>query len=96
MLHLSDIQPRTAFQRSTKSAIKTLEAGGRPPVLTVNGRSAVVPDARAYERLLELADRAEALEGIQRGLADASAPKVKPLASAVDEIRRRGRTRPRD
>ena len=38
-------------------------------VLTVNGAaSLVVQDAGAYQKLLEVAERAEAVEGIRRGL----------------------------
>jgi hypothetical protein len=39
--------------------------------LTVNGRAAaVVQDAEAYQRLLDIAARADAKEGIRQGLDD--------------------------
>ena len=54
--------------------------------LTVNGRAEiVVQDADAYQKLLEAADRAEALEGIRRGLEDVRAGRTVhlPAPSAV-------------
>lgn len=52
-------------------------------------------DASADQHRSEFAERAEAIEGIQRGLADARAGNVTSIASAVDEIRRRGLARKR-
>jgi hypothetical protein len=43
-----------------------LKQTGRPEVLTVNGRAElVVQDAASYQKLLELLDYAEAVEGIK-------------------------------
>lgn len=51
-------------------------------VLTVNGKAEiVVQDAVAYQRLVELAERAEreeAVAAIREGLADAEAGRIKP------------------
>jgi PHD/YefM family antitoxin component YafN of YafNO toxin-antitoxin module len=42
---------------------------GQPLVLTVDGRAeAVVLDVESYQRLWELADRAEAIRGLRAGL----------------------------
>lgn len=69
MVHLEDIHSLTDFQRNTKEHIQRLKETGRPEVLTVNGKAEiVVQDAASYQKLLELIDRAEAIEGIQRGL----------------------------
>ena len=96
MIRITEIQSLTDFQRNAKSTIKKLRATGRPQVLTVNGKAElVVQDAQSYQRMLDLLDRAEAIEGIRRGLEQARSGKTRPLAAAIDEIRRRGRVRKR-
>src|SRR5262245_31574609 len=66
MLHVDDIYSLTDFQRHAKEHIERLKQTGRPEVLTVNGKAElVVQDAEAYQKLLDLLDRAEALEGIR-------------------------------
>ena len=48
-------------------------------MLTVKGKaSAVVPDAEAYQRLLDIAAHADPEEGIRQGLEDAKEGKVRP------------------
>ena len=70
--------------------MKRLKKTGKPQVLTVHGRAEiVVQDADAYQKLLEAVDRAEALEGIRRGLEDVKAGRTRPLADAIDELGRR-------
>ena len=65
-------------------------------VLTVNGKAkVVVQDAASYQQLLELINRLEAIEGIQRGLHEMKAGKGKPLDQVDKEIRRKHRI-PRD
>src|SRR5919108_1657671 len=69
MIHLEDIHSLTDFQRNAKEHIQRLKETGRPEVLTVNGKAElIVQDAASYQKLLELLDRLEALEGIQTGL----------------------------
>lgn len=59
----------------------------RPVVLTVKGKAAaVVQDAEAYQRLLDLAARADAEEGIRQGLQDARRGKVRPAKEFFDEF----------
>ena len=90
MIDMKEIHPLTDFQRNTKAHLKRLKKTGKPQVLTVNGRAAiVVQDAEAYQTLLEAVDRAEALEGIRRGLEDVKAGRTRPLAEAIDELARR-------
>ena len=67
-----DIQSLTTFRRRSGDFIKQLKKSKRPVVLTVKGRAAaVVQDAEAYQRLLDLAARADVEEGIRQGLEDA-------------------------
>ena len=50
----------------------------RPVVLTVKGKAAaIVQDAAAYQRLLDIVASASALEGIQQGLDDVKQGKVR-------------------
>lgn len=70
MLDISrDIHSLTAFRRRSGDFMKQLRKTKRPVVLTVKGKAAaVVQDAEAYQRLLDIAARAEAGEGIRQGL----------------------------
>lgn len=53
-------------------------------VLTVNGKAEiVVQDAVAYQRLVERAEREEAVAAIREGLADAEAGRIKPARKAL-------------
>lgn len=64
-----DIQSLTTFRRRSGDFMKQLKKSKRPVVLTVKGRAAaVVQDAEAYQRLLDIAARADAREGIRQGL----------------------------
>jgi prevent-host-death family protein len=69
-----DIQSLTTFRRRSGDFMKQLRKSKRPLVLTVKGRAAaVVQDAEAYQRLLDIAARADAREGIRQGLEEARA-----------------------
>ena len=65
-----DIQSLTTFRRRSGDFMKQLKKSQRPVVLTVKGKAAaVVLDAGVYQRLLDIAARADAREGIRQGLA---------------------------
>jgi prevent-host-death family protein len=86
----SDIQSLTTFRRSSGEFMKQLKKTKRPVVLTVNGKAAaVVQDAQAYQRLLDIAARADAEEGIRQGLDDVANARTRPAREVFDEIRRR-------
>ena len=54
-------------------------------VLTVKGKAAaVVQDAEAYRRLLDVAAQADAAEGIRQGLEDAKKGKTRPVREFFD------------
>jgi PHD/YefM family antitoxin component YafN of YafNO toxin-antitoxin module len=75
----TDIQSLTTFRRSSGNFMKQLIKSKRPLVLTVKGKAAaVVQDAEAYQRLLDIAARADATEGIHQGLEDARRAKLRP------------------
>jgi prevent-host-death family protein len=75
-----DIQSLTTFRRQSGDFMKHLKKSRRPMVLTVNGKpAAVVQDAEAYQRLLDIAAHSDAEEGIRQGLEDAKKGKVRPV-----------------
>jgi len=83
-----DIHSLSNFKRNTPEFLQQLRETGRPVVLTVNGKAElIVQDAQSYQRLLDLIDRLEAIEGIKRGLADVDAGRTKPLAQFDAEMR---------
>ena len=93
MLNLAnDIRSLSDFKRNTVDLLDRLRETGHPLVLTINGKAElVVQDAEAYQTLL---DRVEAVEGIQRGLADVKAGRVKPARQVFNRLRRKhGRPR---
>lgn len=88
MLDLAkDIRSLSDFKRNTLELVDRLRKTGHPLVLTVNGKAElVVQDAAAYQALL---DRVEAIEGIQRGLADVKAGRTKPARQVFARLRRK-------
>jgi PHD/YefM family antitoxin component YafN of YafNO toxin-antitoxin module len=70
--------------------MKQLRRSKRPVVLTVKGKAAaVVQDAEAYQRLLDIAARADAKEGIRQGLEDARSGRVRPVGEFFVEFEAR-------
>lgn len=88
MLDLAnDIRSLSDFKRNTVDLLDRIRKTGNPMVLTINGKAElVVQDADAYQALL---DRVEALEGIQRGVADVKAGRTKPAQQVFDKLRRK-------
>lgn len=67
-----DIHSLTTFRRRSGDFIKQLHKSKRPLVLTVKGKAAaVVQDAEAYQRLLDIAARLDVHEAIRQGLDEA-------------------------
>lgn len=90
MVHLTDIGSLTEFKRNSSEAIRRLKESGQPQVLTVNGKAeVVVQDVASYQRLLDLAERAEAIEGIRRGLESAARGEGRPAEEIYAELRKR-------
>lgn len=78
--HAADTQSITAFRRGTARVLSHVKASKRPVLLTVRGKGeAVVQDAEAYARLLDIAAQADASEGIRQGLADVEACRVRDI-----------------
>jgi len=82
-----DIQSLTSFRRRSGDFMKQLKKSQRPVVLTVKGKAAaIVQDAKAYQRLLDIAARADAAEGIRQGLEDARKGRVRSAREFFDEF----------
>jgi prevent-host-death family protein len=85
-----DIQSLTTFRRRSGDFLKQLKKSKRPVVLTVKGKAAaIVQDAEAYQRLLDLAASADAEEGVRQGLDDVAQGRTRPAREVFDEIRRK-------
>jgi prevent-host-death family protein len=85
-----DIQPLTTFRNNSVKMMQRLKKNKRPIILTVNGKpEAVVQDATAYQRLLDLAAAADAREGIRQGLEDLRKGRTRPANEVFEEIRRK-------
>lgn len=83
-----DIRPMTTFRNHSAEIMQHLKQTGRPVVLTVNGKAAaVIQDAEAYQRLLDLAAQADAGEGIRQGLDDIAKGRTRPAREVFDAIR---------
>jgi prevent-host-death family protein len=88
MLNITkDIQSLTTFRRRSGDFMKQLRKNKRPVVLTVRGKAAaIVQDAEAYQRLLDIAAQADDEEGIRQGLEDAKKGKVRPAREFFAEF----------
>ena len=85
-----DIHSLTTFRRQSGDFMKQLRKTKRPLVLTVKGKAAaVVQDAEAYQRLLDLAAQADAMEGIRQGLDDIARGRTRSAKEAFDKVRRK-------
>jgi prevent-host-death family protein len=90
MISLKDIESLTAFKRNTNEYVKKIKESGNPLVLTVNGKAEiVVQDAESYQRMLELLDRAEAIEAVREGLESVRQGKTMSLDEFDKEMRKK-------
>lgn len=84
-----DIQPMTTFRNHSAEFMQHIHKTKRPVVLTVNGKAAaVLQDAEAYQRLLDIAASASAAEGIRQGLLDKASGKTRSARVAFAELRK--------
>ena len=88
MLNITeDIQSLTTFRRRSGDFMKHLKRTKRPVVLTVKGKAAaIVQDAGAYQRLLDIAAYADSEEGIRQGLEDAKQGRVRSARGFFDDF----------
>jgi prevent-host-death family protein len=85
-----DIQSLTTFRRKSGQFLKQIKKTKRPIVLTVNGKAeAVVQDAKAYQRLLDIAARADVYEALRQSEDDIAQGRTRPAEEVFAEFRRR-------
>jgi prevent-host-death family protein len=86
----NDIQSLTTFRRKSSQFLKQIKKTKRPIVLTVNGKAeAIVQDAAEYQRLLDIAARADVYEALRQSEDDIAHGRVQPARELFDELRRR-------
>ena len=84
----SDINSLSNFKRNTPEFLRQLKETGHPVVLTINGKAElVVQDTASYQKLIELAERAERMDALKASLDDMKAGKVIPAADVLTEMR---------
>ena len=75
MFSISDIHTVTEFSRKPADYISRLKKTGKPEVLTVKGKAAiVVQDAEAYERMARLAEYASSIQSLQGAMQETGRP----------------------
>ena len=86
----NDIQSLTTFRRKSSQFLKQIKKTKRPIVLTVNGKAeAIVQDAAEYQRLLDIAARADVYEALRQSEDDIAHGRVRPAEEFFKEFRRR-------
>jgi len=84
---LTDILPLTAFRDNPTEPLDQLRTTRRPITLTVDGKpAAILQDPAEHQSLLDIADEADAREGIRRGLADIAAGRTRPAREVLTEL----------
>ena len=82
-----DMHSLTEFEHNSSALIKQLQETGQPLILTVDGTAqAVVLNAKAYQQLIELAERARSLTSIQKSLKEIEQEKTQPIEQALDAL----------
>ena len=82
-----DMHSLTEFEHNSSALIKQLQETGQPLILTVDGTAqAVVLNAKAYQQLIELAERARSLTSIQKSLEEIEQGKTQPVEQALDAL----------
>src|SRR5262245_44322882 len=88
MIDLSeDIHSLSDFKRKTSEFLARMKKSGHPVVLTIKGKAElVVQDAASYQRLLELAERAEMMEFLRQSREDIEAGRTEPAIAALERL----------
>lgn len=90
MIDLNEVYSLTDFQRNAKEHVERLARTGKPQVLTVNGKAAVVvQDAASYQRMLDEKERLETVAGIRRGIEAMKRGETRPLDAILDSLKAR-------
>lgn len=80
-----DIDSLSNFKRNTPEFVRQLKETGHPVVLTINGKAElVVQDSASYQKLIE---RAERMEALRASIEDMRAGRVVPAEDMLAEMR---------
>lgn len=83
-----DINSLSNFKRNTPEFLRQLKESGHPVVLTINGKAElVVQDSASYQKLIELAERAERMEALRVSVEEMRAGKLIPAEDVLAEMR---------
>lgn len=83
-----DINSLSNFKRNTPEFLRQLRETGHPVVLTINGKAElVVQDSASYQRLIELAERAEQMDALRASVEEMRAGKGIPAAEVLAEMK---------
>ncbi len=83
-----DSQPLANFQQNAPELLRHLKETGQPVVLTIDGKAElVVQDSASYQRLVELAGRAERMDHLRASIEDLRAGRVIPAEDMLAEMR---------
>lgn len=86
----NEVYSLSDFQRNAKRHISRMKKKRHPLVLTFNGKAEVVAlDVALFQQILEALDRAEAIEGIRRGLEDVKQGRTMPLEEFARKMEER-------
>lgn len=73
--------------RNAVELIQQLKEAGEPVVLAINGKvELAIEDETSHEKLLDLIDRLETIEGIRIGLEEMKAGKGRPAEELFEEL----------
>jgi PHD/YefM family antitoxin component YafN of YafNO toxin-antitoxin module len=88
MARTHDTCPLADFQRDLPELVESFKESGRPTVLTRDGKpELVVQSAEAYQELIDLVERAEALLAVEEGLESIERGEGRPLSEVMDSMR---------
>ena len=83
-----DIDSLSNFKRNTPEFLRQLKETGHPVVLTINGKAElVVQDTASYQKLIEIAERAERMEALRESVEDMRAGRFVPAEQMLAEMR---------
>jgi len=84
-----DINSLSNFKRNTSEFLAQLKQTGHPVVLTINGKAElVVQDTASYQRLIELAEKAERMDILRASVEEMKAGKGIPAGKVLAEMRK--------
>ncbi|MFT3881404.1 MAG: type II toxin-antitoxin system Phd/YefM family antitoxin [Gemmatales bacterium] len=88
MLNLTrDIRSLSEFKRNTPEMMKRLRTTGQPVVLTINGKAElVVQTTEGYQELLEMIQRQENMQFIEKSRSQVEKGKFKPMRQVVENL----------